>query len=147
MPQYRLLSCSTSERIAVVLIRNGAAGTTADAPFAVLAAVASRYRLAILPVEASHLSDGEVHLLAILARCQRVTDTSAAQLPRDLRAPTMACARELTARAIRLPYLAIQRQGFVAGAAIAPGASPAPAMMRSLPRPCQAYRAPWLPRG
>lgn len=121
MAQYRLLSCTPSERMALILIRKAAAGAAApeSAAFAILATTASRHGIAILPVEASFLGEGEVRLLAFLARAQRVTDTSTALLPRSLRAAVGSCADELTSRSLRLPHVTIQRQQFIDGAALA----------------------------
>lgn len=96
----------------MILLRTAAAGKAAqeDWPFVVLAEVASRHGLSILPLEAPCLSDGEIHLLARLAACQRMADTSAGLVPRDLRSAVTACAEALASRAVgRIPYHAIAR--------------------------------------
>lgn len=114
----RISSLAPAERIALMLIRSAAAGKASegDLPFVELAGVARRRDLAVLPSDATHVSPDEFKLLAGLAACQRSCDASVGRMSPELRSIVSACAAALAERATRLPYLAIQRIGFLESA-------------------------------
>lgn len=106
---------------AIHLLRAASAAFAEDSPFASLASVARRAGLSILAVGAPYISTDETIIIGALAGYQRQWGDRHILRGADF-APVLAlCAEELTTRGIRLPYIAMQRSGFVTGRRINSG--------------------------
>lgn len=103
-----------AERIVIGTIRSAASGCCdGETSFARLALAARRGGFAILAPGAPLLSPGEIALLGCLAWHQRRWTGDIWAVAPALREILARCATELSSRNLRLPYLAIQRVGFL----------------------------------
>jgi hypothetical protein len=101
-----------------------AEGHGADTALAALAREARLAGMRILAPKAPFLAEDEVRLIGWIAYRQREWELSAAIAPLGLDDAADACARALKAQGLRLPFLAVQRLGFVPGAEMGEAAGP-----------------------
>lgn len=106
-----------AERMVVGTIRTAASGTRVDddgTSFLALAMAARQGGFTILAPGTPLLGKDEIALLGCLAWYQRRWEGDICAVAPDLRETLARCAGELSSRNLRLPYLAIQRVGFLA---------------------------------